>query len=287
MLRPEHRTFESARARFGHEPLEYHAPVSRRARIAPDGHAADLRDARTRIVKTSRRGNRTALVADQHVQRVGIGCVVSVDFFFFGDSLLVHENRDPQRNRFVQACTVARRKHFHTSLRFGNRGTPTPRGALTRIVTWTRIHLTTGILERDGAILLVASRYPGRVEPLWNLPGGRQAGHETHAAALTREFLEETGLLIAVGRLAYVAESFDPLTGMQFTNVAFHVTARGEPAIPADEAHAIACAWVAQPDLAARLPVAVVRDPLIAYLADRTQQYFGYEDAGFSVRLFD
>ena len=154
-------------------------------------------------------------------------------------------------------------------------------------MTWTRIHLTTGILERDGAILLVASRYPGRAEPLWNLPGGRQQGHETHAAAVAREFREETGLDITVGRLAYAAESFDPVTGMQFTNLAFHVSAEGEPAIPPHEAHAVACAWVKRLDLAAHLAVAVVREPLLAHLADPTRQYFGYADAGISVRLFD
>ncbi len=154
-------------------------------------------------------------------------------------------------------------------------------------MTWTRIHLTTGILERDGAILLVASRYPGRAEPLWNLPGGRQEGHETHATAVTREFREETGLDVTVGRLAYVAESFDPATGMQFTNVAFYVCAEGDPAIPPDEAHAVACAWVKRVDLAEYLAVAVVREPLIAHLADPTQQYFGFAEAGISVRLFD
>lgn len=154
-------------------------------------------------------------------------------------------------------------------------------------MTWTRIHLTTGLLERSGALLLVASRYPGRVEPLWNLPGGRQAGHETHAQALVRELHEETGLVVTVGRLAYVAESFDPHTAMQFTNLAFHLEADGEPRVPPEDAHAVSCAWVPRAELARYLSVAVVREPLLTYLNDPTQQYFGYDDAGITVRFFD
>jgi len=154
-------------------------------------------------------------------------------------------------------------------------------------VAWTRIHLTTGLLERNGAILLVASLYPGRVEPLWNLPGGRQEGHETHAVALRREFREETGLDITIAGLAYVAESFDSTSGTQFTNLAFHVRADGEPHVPPGDAHAVSCAWVKHAALGDRLRVAVVRDPLLMYLADSTQRYFGYEEAGITVRFFD
>lgn len=154
-------------------------------------------------------------------------------------------------------------------------------------MNWTRIHLTTGLLERNGAILLVASRYPDRVEPLWNLPGGRQEGHETHVVALIREFREETNLAITIAGFAYVAESFDSASGTQFTNLVFHVRADGEPHVPPGDAHAVSCAWVKRAALADVLSVAVVRDPLLLYLADSTQRYFGYEDAGITVRFFD
>jgi hypothetical protein len=36
------------------------------------------------------------------------------------------------------------------------------------------VHLATALLEHEGRVLLVASRYPNQPEPLWNLPGGRQ-----------------------------------------------------------------------------------------------------------------
>ncbi|MGH7717030.1 MAG: NUDIX domain-containing protein, partial [Vulcanimicrobiaceae bacterium] len=84
-----------------------------------------------------------------------------------------------------------------------------------------RIHLCTGILERDGNLLLVASRYRNHPKPLWNLPGGRQEAYELLEGALHREFDEEVSLPIDILNVAYVAESFDRSTETHFTNVAF------------------------------------------------------------------
>src|SRR5271165_1224855 len=81
-----------------------------------------------------------------------------------------------------------------------------------------RVHLCSGILARAGRILLVASRYPNHATPLWNLPGGRQRPGELLEAALRREFLEETGLSVAVERLLYISESYDRATGAHFLN---------------------------------------------------------------------
>lgn len=153
----------------------------------------------------------------------------------------------------------------------------------------TRVQLCTGILERDGRVLLVATRYPNHAEPLWNLPGGRHEIGETFAGAVEREFREETGLTVRVGELAYVAESFDPATGTHFCNVAFRVadigSPAGEPAVPPAERSVVACAWVARADLAERLQVGVVREPLLAHLADPQRRYFGYPDAGITIRF--
>ncbi|GAC1402418.1 MAG: hypothetical protein NVSMB64_02230 [Candidatus Velthaea sp.] len=152
---------------------------------------------------------------------------------------------------------------------------------------WRRIHLCTGILERDGCVLLVASRYPNHAQPLWNLPGGRQEPPETVAAAVAREFREETTLAVDVGGLAYVAESFDHATATQFTNFAFHVRGAGEPHVPPGDAHAVACAWVPRGELAARLGVAVVREPLLAHLGDERRRYFGFGDPGITIEFAD
>ncbi len=152
---------------------------------------------------------------------------------------------------------------------------------------WRRVHLCTGILQRDGYVLLVASRYPNVPAPLWNLPGGRQEPPETVAQAVVREFAEETTLSARVTRLAYVAESFDFSTTTQFTNFAFHVEADGDARVPAGDAHAVACEWVAIPALAARLSVGVVREPLVRYLADERCQYHGFADAGVTIEFAD
>lgn len=149
------------------------------------------------------------------------------------------------------------------------------------------VRLVTGILERDGALLLVASRYPNHAEPLWNLPGGRVRDDELLRDALAREFVEETGLAIACGPLAYVAESFDRATGVRFTNVAFLVSAEGEPDVPGGDAHAVACDWVARDELAERLTVRVVREPLLGYLRAESTRYYGFDDAGITIAFAD
>jgi 8-oxo-dGTP diphosphatase len=57
-----------------------------------------------------------------------------------------------------------------------------------------------GIAENaDGAIALVQVRKPGR-EPYFDLPGGAVDGDEDEHAAVAREFGEETGLVVEVGR---------------------------------------------------------------------------------------
>jgi ADP-ribose pyrophosphatase YjhB (NUDIX family) len=150
-----------------------------------------------------------------------------------------------------------------------------------------RIHLCTGILERDGRILLVASRYPNHPEPLWNLPGGRQESYELLEDALRREFDEEVRLAIEIERVAYVAESFDRSTATQFTNVAFVVRADGEPQVPPGDAHAVACAWVPRAEVTTRLVVEVVRLPLLQYLAGERRGYYGFADAGITIEFSD
>jgi 8-oxo-dGTP diphosphatase len=150
-------------------------------------------------------------------------------------------------------------------------------------MAWQRIHLCTGILERDGRILLVASRYANHREPLWNLPGGRQEPLEPCDAAVVRECREETGLDVRVLGLAYVAESFDRATQTQFTNFAFLIDAAGEPAVQPQDERAVDVAWVPLAELAARLTVRVVRDPLLGYLADRQRRFFPFADAGITI----
>ncbi len=53
-----------------------------------------------------------------------------------------------------------------------------------------------GILVEDHRVLLVRSSNPHHDPPLWWLPGGGVKFAETPVAAMTREFLEETGLIV-------------------------------------------------------------------------------------------
>ena len=59
-----------------------------------------------------------------------------------------------------------------------------------------------GAVIRDGAgrlLLVKRGHEPGK--GLWSIPGGRVEAGETDAAALVREVREETGLIVAAGRL--------------------------------------------------------------------------------------
>ena len=143
------------------------------------------------------------------------------------------------------------------------------------------------MLERDGNVLLVASRYPNQPQPLWNLPGGRQRHGELIHETLQREFLEETGLEIAVGGLRYIAESYDSENGTHFLCTAFEVTSEGDPAAASDDAHVTEIAWWPRDRIAEKISVAVVREPLLANLADPTLRYFAYADAGVTIEFAD
>jgi ADP-ribose pyrophosphatase YjhB (NUDIX family) len=173
-------------------------------------------------------------------------------------------------------------------------------------------YLATGIRLRGEHLLLVASRYPNQPEPLWNLPGGRQQPGELLEETVVREFAEETGLHVAVRELAYVSESYD---GEQhFLNATFlvevvpvssfdpskylgacakrspersrRVRVTGGVATPGD--HVVAVEWVALGDLRERIAVAVVREPLVAFLEGTLQRrYAGYHEAGVTIEWPD
>jgi len=168
-----------------------------------------------------------------------------------------------------------------------------------------RVHLAMGLLERDGRLLLVASRYPNHPEPLWNLPGGRQRDGELLVQTVRREFREETGLAVEVGSVRYVSESYDRNTNVHFLSIAFDVRdasvapgapgapgKRGERAaseafVPAGDAHAVALAWVPVAEIGATVTVRVVREPLLIHLADPSRRYFGFDYAGITIAFAD
>ncbi len=155
------------------------------------------------------------------------------------------------------------------------------------------VHLATGLARRsDGAILLVASRYANHAQPLWNLPGGRQRPGELLVDTVSREVLEETGYRARVGELAYVSESYDSNDGVHFINATFLIEIEPESAQPgraaAADDHIVDSSWVRVGELTSRIAVAVVREPLLSYLAGTLKnRYAGFAEAGVTIRWPD
>jgi ADP-ribose pyrophosphatase YjhB (NUDIX family) len=149
------------------------------------------------------------------------------------------------------------------------------------------VDLATGVIERAGAILLVACRYPNHPELLWTLPGGRRRPGELLVEALVREFREETRLAVVAHELLYISESFDRAGGVHVRNATFRVSDEGEPRVDPGDAHVVSVEWVPRRDLPARLTVAVLREPLLASLAGDTRRYFGFADAEISIEFAD
>jgi 8-oxo-dGTP diphosphatase len=68
-------------------------------------------------------------------------------------------------------------------------------------------HCAFGVAEREGRLALVRVQRAGE-EPYFDLPGGALDEGEDEAAALVREFGEETGLKVSPGPLITRADQF-------------------------------------------------------------------------------
>jgi 8-oxo-dGTP diphosphatase len=88
-----------------------------------------------------------------------------------------------------------------------------------------------GVLVRNGAILLAAHRglLPNGAT-FWSPPGGGWAFGESLKQALQREFLEETGLAVRVGRQLHLHEFRHD--NLQALEIFFEVTAEDPQATP-------------------------------------------------------
>ncbi|MBP7735186.1 MAG: NUDIX domain-containing protein [Spirochaetes bacterium] len=81
-----------------------------------------------------------------------------------------------------------------------------------------------GIIVRDGSLLLIAHRKKNDI--YWLLPGGGVRRGESLTEALCREFREELGVGIDVGKPAFMCDSIDPLGRRHILNISFNCSHR-------------------------------------------------------------
>jgi 8-oxo-dGTP pyrophosphatase MutT (NUDIX family) len=116
---------------------------------------------------------------------------------------------------------------------------------------------------------------------------------------VVREVLEETGIAVAPRDVAYVSESYDG--DEHFLNVTFLVDVVGDAVLrqvqPFDYApsgrfaqddsnpdHVVSVEWVRVSEIGERVTIAVVREPLVAFLrGELPRRYAGFHDAGVTI----
>ena len=102
------------------------------------------------------------------------------------------------------------------------------------------------IKDRSGRLLLIRRGHePGKGQ--WSIPGGRVEAGESDAEALAREVREETGLVVAVGRL--LGSVRRPAgDGREFDIRDYAATVTGGALVPGDDADDAAWAGPAELD---------------------------------------
>ena len=137
--------------------------------------------------------------------------------------------------------------------------------------------VVSGVIERDGALLLVRQRSKHDPEEgYWVLPGGVVEADETLELALQREVFEETGLRVErPGRLLCIVETTSSIVqGLTFI---FDVTCN-DVATPGGldpDGLVKEAAWVPRTEALARLaalPFPRMADPLAAVLSGRAPE---------------
>ncbi|WP_082343760.1 NUDIX hydrolase [Sulfobacillus thermosulfidooxidans] len=88
-----------------------------------------------------------------------------------------------------------------------------------------------GVLVHDQQILLSLSRFSGK----WDLPGGGIEPWESLETGLTREFFEETGLMVHVQQFLGLRESFIAFFHYPFHSLRFYYQVEKNAASPSQE----------------------------------------------------
>lgn len=123
---------------------------------------------------------------------------------------------------------------------------------MTRQITQHR--LAAGVIVEDNdRILLVRHRKPG-IYDFWVAPGGGVEGVEDLASAARREVLEESGVEVELGRIAYIEEFF--LGRTRECKIWFLGRATGgvlnATSPEAQREHIVEAAWFSRAELAER-----------------------------------
>ena len=136
-------------------------------------------------------------------------------------------------------------------------------------LSWAVHRVGQGILVDGDRVLLSGNRWYSDRPLVWTLPGGRAEEGEGTAAALVREFKEETGLDVEVLDLAYVAESRSVVRRQLFMVCAFAVRVLGGTMSCEGDEGVEELRYVPFEELGEYLPSASLGDPLRWYVEHR------------------
>jgi len=89
------------------------------------------------------------------------------------------------------------------------------------------------VTDEQGRVLMVRHNYKDEAKSIWMLPGGAIEEGETSRDAAIREVLEETGLIIRVGRLLWHVEEAGE-RGQRFVNFFEASVIGGKPELGED-----------------------------------------------------